>query len=228
MTAKVDSKKFELLTKWYLRFNGYFTVDNFIIHAADDKKRISNGFVGNYTDIDVLGLRMPFHLEQTGELEIIPHDKLHCKDKIDVIIAECKTGNQNGLNSIWSNGNAKAIEYLLKFCGLFSTEKQVKEVASELLTNLKFEDDRIRVRPILFAQQPPAKSWQDKGLSFISCSDIIDFLIGQRGECWVESEIGVRSIHDSWDKLINDLFKIANNPKITSEQKMTCVYEVLK
>src|SRR5690606_966506 len=141
------------------RFNGYFTVDNFIIHAADDKQRISNGYVGNYTDIDVLGLRMPFHLEQTGELEIVTHDKLYCTDKIDVIIAECKTGNQNGLNPIWSNGNAKAIEYLLKFCGLFNTEKQVKEVASELLTNLKFEDDRIRIRPILFAQQPPAKSW---------------------------------------------------------------------
>lgn len=228
MSKKVDGKKFEQLTKWYLRFNGYFTVDNFIIHAADDLQRISKGVVGNYTDIDVLGLRMPFHLEQTGELEIVPHDKLHCIEKIDVVIAECKTGNQNGLNSLWSKGDTKAIEYLLKFCGLFNTEKQVKDAALELLTHLKFENDKIRIRTILFSQETPSKFWQDKQLLFISCSDIIDFLIGQRGECWVESEIGVRSIHDPWDKLINDIFKVANDVTITSESKKATVYEILE
>lgn len=32
---------YEKFLSWYLRFNGYFTVDNFVVHADDDPTRIS-------------------------------------------------------------------------------------------------------------------------------------------------------------------------------------------
>jgi hypothetical protein len=228
MMTKVDSKKFELLTKWYLRFNGYFTVDNFIIHAGDDNQRISNGTVGNYTDIDILGIRMPFHIERTGDLEIKNDPRLQCVEKIDIVIAECKTGEQNRLNKVWSKGNFNAMEYLLKFCGVFKDSKQIEEVAKTLLSDLKYEDDKFRIRFILFAEKSPSKESQDNGLTFISCAEIINFLKLERGECWVVSEIGTKSIHDSWDTLIKGIFKIANDRTKSSERKEKEIYEILK
>lgn len=51
--------KYERFVASYLRLNGYFTVPNFIVHAADDPGRVSAGQVGNYTETDILGVRMP-------------------------------------------------------------------------------------------------------------------------------------------------------------------------
>jgi hypothetical protein len=227
VTTKVDSKNFELLTKWYLRFNGYFTVDNFIIHAGDDNQRISNGTVGNYTDVDILGIRMPFHIERTGELEIKNDTRLQCVEKIDIVIAECKTGEQNGLNKVWSKGNFQAMEYLLKFCGVFKEDKQIEVVAERLLNDFKYEDDKLRIRFIIFAQKSPSKELIDKGLTFISCSEIINFLTKERGGCWVASDIGLKSIHDPWDKLIKSIFNVANDNTIPFDQKENKIYGLL-
>ena len=203
-------------------------MDNFIIHAGDDNQRISNGTVGNYTDVDILGIRMPFHIERTGELEIKNDTRLQCLDKIDIVIAECKTGEQNVLNKVWSKSNFQAMEYLLKFCGVFKESKQIKEVAKTLLSDLKYEDDKFRIRFILFAEKSPSKEFQDKGLTFISCVEIINFLTLERGECWVASEIGTKSIHEPWDTLIKDIFKIANDRTKSSDKKEKEIYEILK
>jgi len=32
-TEMID--KYEVFVRWYLRFNGYFTIENFIVHGAD-------------------------------------------------------------------------------------------------------------------------------------------------------------------------------------------------
>jgi len=228
VTTKIDGKKFELLTKWYLRLNGYFTVDNFIIHAADDSQRISNGKVSNYTDIDVLGIRMPFHYEKTGELEIKNDMSLDCIEKIDIVIGECKTGEQNGLNKIWTKENFKAIEYLIRFCGVFKDNKSIEHVASTLIKQLAYEDDQYRLRTILFGQKEPNKEWLNKGLKFISANQIIDFLVGERGECWVKTNIGSESFHDSWDSQIKSIFKIANDQSKSKEKITNEVFEILK
>jgi len=225
---KVDSKKFELLTKWYLRFNGYFTVDNFIIHAADDIQRISGGTISNYTDIDILGIRMPFHTEQTGELKIKNDQRLNCIEKIDIVVAECKTGKQNSLNKVWSNGNTHAIEYLLRFCGILQDKEKLKETASVLLKDLKFENDELRIRSVLFSQKTPSKDWRSRGLTYISCAEIINFLVGVRGECWITNNIGTKSTHDSWDNLIKDIFKVANDQTKSVDKKQRDIYEILK
>jgi|GEM_PF-3082274 len=220
---KIDSRKFELLTKWYLRLNGYFTVGNFVIHAADDSTRISNGTVGNYTDIDVLGIRMPFHFEKTGELEIENDTKLNCVEKIDIIIAECKTGNQNGLNKIWTDKNAQAIEYLIKFCGIFKCENEIKNISSTLIDKLIYEDEKHRIRVVLFGETKPT----DDKLNFISLKEILNFLIVDRGGCWTENDIGIKSIHNTWDNLINEIFKVSNNQTIDRENKENQILKIL-
>ena len=67
---------YDKFTSWYLRFNGYFTVDNFIVHAGDDENRIRYGLVGQHTETDTLAVRWPYSIERTGNLEIANHDLL--------------------------------------------------------------------------------------------------------------------------------------------------------
>lgn len=63
---KINSNSGETLAKWYLRLNGYFIVDNFIVHAGDDKSKISKGFISNHTETDILAIRHKFSEEITG------------------------------------------------------------------------------------------------------------------------------------------------------------------
>jgi hypothetical protein len=58
----------EEFIRQYLRLNAYFGIDNFIIHAADDPERITaNGKIGNYTETDFLGIRLPYSSEMSGQ-----------------------------------------------------------------------------------------------------------------------------------------------------------------
>src|SRR5688572_4419794 len=120
----MDGKKFETLVRWYLRFNGYFTVDNFILH---DPSTVSKGHVANHTEADILGLRLPHSREIAGNLSIANDPKLQIDglNKIDFVIAECKSGKSNSLNSTWLNGNRVVINYILRFSGLFASESDI-------------------------------------------------------------------------------------------------------
>jgi len=109
---KFDSQLAETLAKWYLRFNGYFLVENFIVHAGDDPNRISNGKVGNHTETDVLAVRHIFSREITGDLPIENDPQIinQAATKIDFVIAEVKTGNQNKPNKLWTEKRTLVIE----------------------------------------------------------------------------------------------------------------------
>lgn len=150
----INPKKFELLSKWYLRFNGYFTIESFYIHAADDPTRISKETISNYTEIDLLGIRMPFNSEVTGELTIQNDNSLVLNGKIDLIIAECKSGNEAGLNHFWKNPNIQRIEYILRFVGLFNDNNLIAKASESLAANLKYEDTNVRIRILGISKNP--------------------------------------------------------------------------
>jgi len=65
-----NSQFAETLAKWYLRFNGYFTVENFILHAGGDPTRISKGKIAPYTEADILAIRHKHSKEIAGTLLI--------------------------------------------------------------------------------------------------------------------------------------------------------------
>lgn len=80
------ANRYELLATWYLRFNGYFTTPDFIVHK--DYRRRPGG-----TDADVLAVRFPHSTE--SQLRF----KLDCdpglvvyRDKIDFLVCEVKKG----------------------------------------------------------------------------------------------------------------------------------------
>ncbi|GKS11922.1 hypothetical protein YDYSY3_29220 [Paenibacillus chitinolyticus] len=49
----------EELAYWYLRFNGFFLIDNFVLHMSDSR-------LGRSSDSDLLGIRLPHVFEEIG------------------------------------------------------------------------------------------------------------------------------------------------------------------
>lgn len=225
----VDPNRAEVLTKWYLRLNGYFTVDNFIVHAGDDETRISNNVVSNHTEVDVLAIRHKFNKEITGELHIANDEKLlgNQTSDLDFIIAETKTGNSTRPNSVWRDKQAHVVEYLLRFAGFINGEKQITEFAARLCEEYQYQDtnDKFSIRLVLFSEKDLNQDWQM--LTNIKFKDIIDFLVDIRGECWLKTNIGIASIHHQWDPLIKSIFEIANNFAMPQEQRKYLIQELL-
>lgn len=213
---KISSDSAEILAKWYLRFNGYFIVDNFIVHAGDDTSRISNNKIGNHTETDILAIRHKFSKEISGNLHIANDPKLinEVNSKIDFVIAEVKTGNQKKPNKLWVEKRIPVIEYILRFAGFIESEKSLNNVANYLAEKGFFDDeDKIfSIRLILISEKKANQNWNH--LTNILFDDIINFLVDVRGQCWIEENIGTASIHNQWDSLINKIFDIANDNSI--------------
>lgn len=211
-----NSDSAERFAKWYLRFNGFFIVENFIVHAGDDSTRISKNVIGNHTETDLLAIRHRFSKEITGKLEIQNDPKIiNAKDTlIDFVIVEVKTGNQNKPNKVWTQKKLPVVEYILRFAGFMETEDEIKKVANELAEKGFFDDDskKYSVRLVLISEEKPNKDWLH--LTHILFEEIIDFLVDVRGQCWVNENIGTASVHYQWDDLIKKVFDIANDQLI--------------
>jgi len=161
---KIDSISAETLAKWYLRFNGYFIVDNFIVHAGDDINRISGNIVGNHTETDILAIRHKFSKEITGVLHIQNDPKIITPQNnlIDFIIAEVKTGGQNRPNKLWIEKKLPVIEYVLRFAGFIETEEIISQVAIQLSEKGIYHDTdkKYTVRLVLISETKVNQNWQ--------------------------------------------------------------------
>lgn len=226
---KKMSGKHEQFVTSYLRLNGYFVVPNFIVHAGDDQKRILSGRIGNYTETDILGIRMPYSREQTGRLHIANDPQLVnvAKGKFDVVVAEVKSGRNNKPNSVWKRTkNAAPIEYIVRFIGLQRNDSEVKKAASSLLKCYEYEDDQCRIRYIMFSSEPNYY-YQSRGVKYFTYGDLAKFLVEVRGQCWLDKDMGVASSHPQWDPLLNKIFDIANDLGISIEVRKNKVLELL-
>ena len=216
------SQKSEEFIKHYLRLNGYFSIDNFIVHAGDDPNRISNGYVGNYTETDILGIRLPHSTEISGQLHIANDIQLidYQKEKIDIIIGEVKTGAENRPNKVWRKKEDVAVkEYILKFIGVLKENNEILETAKNLSEHFKYENDSVRIRYIIFSETEN-KHYSKCGVTYITYEHIVEFLIKIRGESWMSTNIGVASLHQQWPSLLNDIFDIINDHSLeTNDQR---------
>jgi hypothetical protein len=217
----MSAEKYERFVRWYLRFNGYFTVENFIVHAGGDKNRIRNGVIAPHTETDVLAIRMPYSHEVTGQLHIANHSPLinGQSERFDVVIAEAKSGNSNKPNPVWRNKNLEMIAYIVRFIGLCKKEEEIQEISSQLADRFVYDGEKFRIRYILFSEEVN-EFYRRKGVSFITYGEIIKFLVSVRGESWIDSGIGIASIHNQWDDLINQVLVAANNFSISEEHRL--------
>ena len=121
----MNSKKAEILSKWYLRLNGYFIVDNFVVH---NPLLISKGIISNSTETDILAIRHRHSREIAGALHIANDTELldSTDSAIDFVIAEVKTGNEDRPNKVWRDNNQEAIAYIIRFAGFIEAEEQIQ------------------------------------------------------------------------------------------------------
>ena len=103
----------EGLAYWYLRLNGFLTIENFILHPelGDDES-------GARTDADVVGVRFSHRNEQGMEDADIFRDL-----KLPIlVIAEVTSSGKCKLNGPWTKPERENVDRLLRALGLLATE----------------------------------------------------------------------------------------------------------
>lgn len=220
--------KYERFVGAYLRLNGYFQVPSFIVHAADPT-RTSGGVVGNYTECDSLAIRLPHSEEIVGVKHVANHQALldGAGGKIDVIVAEAKSGNENRPNTVWrAAATADPIaSYIVRFVGTHPAP-EVGAVAATLASTFRSEDTTTRYRYIVFSIQAN-KHYADRGITYITYREAIRFVVAVRGDSWLQSGLGVRSAHNQWDDMLIDIFRIANDQARDIEQRIADIESFL-
>jgi hypothetical protein len=189
---------YEQIALWYLRLNGYFTMPNFIAH----------GDGGPRTDVDVLGLRLPYSREypdDTDRLQTVPH-------KVDVVLAEAKKGRCK-LNGPWKpRGNRHALEYVLRRVGAFESDSSVSEVATELYARQRYEDGSCLVRIVCFGSKMNGRLG---GVTQILWCDALSF-INQRFRTYRDQKVE----HQHWDSFGQYLWERLTRDDVPGVEEM--------
>lgn len=107
----------EELVYWYLRFNGFFPLTNFVLHREDLKPR------GQNADVDLVAIRQKFVSEEIGAGHIDTHLFQHFDLSKNIgLMCEVKSGRNFNANKVLLKREER-ISYCLKRIGFFSEEK---------------------------------------------------------------------------------------------------------
>jgi len=221
---------YEKFVRWYLRFNGYLTVENFVVHEPQ------NGRVPEGTEFDTLAVRFPNSREQIQEklIQNDPHlgDNEVSRDKlIDFVIAEVKSGKRNHLNDIWhpegGDQRTNRVAYLLRWLGSLTTEAEIAEVAGQLQKNLRARHGSFLFRIVYFSRENTQQA-VPKIVTQITFREIAEFVVRLRTPCWAHYNMGVKSNHDQWDDLICEIWNIGNPEKECSDlEKVDAILQLV-
>lgn len=212
--------KHEEFAKWYLRLNGYFLVENFVVHAGDDASKINeSGLISQHTESDLLGIRFPFQKETSGKLNIANDPNLILSEKglIDCVVVEVKSGGKATPNRAWSDPEKiEIIKYIVRFFGILPNEVEISLAAESLNRSYSYLKDNIRFRYIIISYTPN-KFYSEKGVKYISFDQAINFIKTVRVKCWIDENIGVMSYKQQWGDFINKIFELAGQFYQTQE-----------
>ncbi len=133
----------EQLAYWYLRLNGFLTLQNYVVHPDRG--------VGIRTDIDVLAVRFPYRSELFADPMQDDADLVgfagggfgNARGKPLILIGEAKT-SVAALNRSWLDPGKRNIERFLGIIGAIPSEK-VEEAAHAIYTDSAYGDDRYNV-----------------------------------------------------------------------------------
>lgn len=163
----------ERVAYWYLRLNGFLQFENFVVHPAT--------YGGQRTDADLIGVRFPHRAERLidnpVDLMVDDKDTLQLSpDKIDVIIAEVKTG-RCALNGPWTNADAQNIQRVLAAVGCLS-ENEIEPAAAALYERASFDArPDLRIRLVLFGREPdPEIADRYAGITQVTWSAALAFI----------------------------------------------------
>ncbi len=218
---------YELLVRWYLRFNGYLGVENFVVHGTVQGGNVQAG------ETDILAVRFPYSREDPGfQLQTAPEllDQLAADcGLVDFVVAEVKGGQNDTLNNVWrppvEPEKLERVGYVIRWLGAFADETLIRKVATDLQASHRVHHDRFLFRVVMFAQKGQPKL----SLRQVTFHDIANFLVNVRAPSWQGHGFGVRSPHNQWHPFIRELWKIADpNTGPDSGNKVDAILDRLK
>lgn len=133
----------ERLAYWYLRLNGFLTIENFVVHPdAGSNQR---------TDADLLAVRFKHRAELLENS--MQDDPLvaECNAYANVIIAEVKT-RQCALNGPWTREEDQNIQRVLKAIGCLD-EDEISVASEALYRSGEFVKNRASIRLMAFGDR---------------------------------------------------------------------------
>ena len=222
---------YEELVRWYLRFNGYLYIDNFIVHEPNP----TSTTVPQGAEIDILAVRFPFSRELISIKEVLRHETLEppLPGMIDFVIAEVKARKKKiKLNKIWRNGDKEPyrnrVEYLVRWLGCLTSESVISSVSSALLKTHHARRGRYSFRVILFAERSSQQSLPPT-IRVITFEEILQFILHNRANSFAKIGLGTRSQHSQWSPLIKDLWAIAETEdSISEDEKMSRMSDLFR
>ncbi len=118
----------EKVAYWYFRLNGFFQIENFVVHPS--------GRGGQRTDADLLAVRFPHRAERLFD---DPNDTMRDDEDalslspslIDVVIAEVKGNQPCSLNGPWTNKDRQNVHRVLAAIGCISPD-QIEAAAADI------------------------------------------------------------------------------------------------
>jgi hypothetical protein len=131
--------KVEHLAQWYLRLNGFMTINDYVLH--NDQKPY-----GQRTDADIFGVRFPFR----KELDFEDDNLFRSVRKPHFIIAEITQGTCK-LNGPWTKRDRGNMQYVLNGIGAFKLGT-IDRIADSLYEKYHFEDQDFRIELIAFGK----------------------------------------------------------------------------
>lgn len=134
----------EELVYWYLRFNGFFTLNNFVLHHNSS---------GRASDTDLLAVRFPYVYEETGGREDDWDINLFSQidqSKIIGLICEVKTGLNFNSNEIFKDYN------LYKAIGRFGFVDNLNERHTELIHSASISVENYQIYKVLISRKREA------------------------------------------------------------------------
>jgi hypothetical protein len=179
----------EKVASWYLRLNGFMTVDNFILHDEPSQR----------TDADIYGVRFPFRKELDMEDDAL----FRIQTKPLFVMAEVKGfGGECTLNGPWTNKTKQNMQYLLKAIGVFKLS-EIDEAAEALYENCVYEDDERKVQLIVIGSRRNVSYDKERPeLPQILFPDLLAFMHRRFREFRM-----LKSDHKQWDEVGRFLYK---------------------
>jgi len=131
----LESPNLESAAEWFLRLNGFFTVQNFIVHPVKREESQQR------TDADVLGIRFPNRQEIVGGISLDDHKDFRNAQRPIFVIAEVKSGPCS-LNGPWTDPDAQNVTNVLRSFG------EMSSAPFEKISERLYENRQISIRRI--------------------------------------------------------------------------------
>ena len=132
----------EKVAYWYFRLNGFFQIENFIVHPTRGGSQ--------RTDADLLAVRFPFRAERMfdNRNDIMTDDEQRLAlshDLIDIVIAEVKTNQPCTLNGPWTQQDRQNVHRVLAAIGCLSPDR-IEAAAEDIYRVGFYRGDALRIR----------------------------------------------------------------------------------